>query len=116
MFAAENLRDWIGSDVVDTETAKIGQLVDIYVDTVSDEPSFLTVRVGGIGRHRLVFVPARGATVSPDAVRVQVSKKLALDSPAIETDGELPAEEEPAIFEHYGMTYGNGSARRLARR
>jgi sporulation protein YlmC with PRC-barrel domain len=116
MFAAENLRDWVGYDVVDTEAAKIGQLADIYVDTVSDEPSFLTVRVGGLGRHRLVFVPAQGATVSPDAVRVRVSKKLAMDSPAIETDGELPAEEEPAIFEHYGMTYGQGAARRLARR
>jgi sporulation protein YlmC with PRC-barrel domain len=116
MFAAENLRDWIGYDVVDTDTAKIGQLNDIYVDTVSDEPSFLTVKVGSIGRHRLIFVPAQGATVSPDAVRVQVSKNLALESPSIETDGELPAEEEPAIFEHYGMTYGHGTARRLARR
>jgi sporulation protein YlmC with PRC-barrel domain len=116
MFPAENLRDWIGYDVVDTETDKIGQLNDIYVDTVSDEPSFLTVRIGGIGRHRLIFVPAQGATVSPDAVRVQVSKKLALDCPAIETDGELPADDEPAIFEHYGMTYGHGTARRLARR
>jgi hypothetical protein len=40
------------------------------------------------------------------------------DAPSIDTDGELPAAEEEAIFKHYGLTYQPGAAgeRRLARR
>ena len=84
MFPAENLRDWRGKKVIDPESDKIGELEAVYVDTASDEPSFITVKVGFIGRHRLVFVPLAGATVTPDAVRVRHDKKLVQDAPSIE--------------------------------
>jgi hypothetical protein len=118
MFTAENLRDWRGENVIDPDGAKIGDLEAVYVDTASDEPSFATVKVGMIGRHRLVFVPLAGATVSPSAVRVQFPKKLVTEAPGIELDGELEAGEEPAVFLHYGLDYLTGTAgeRRLARR
>jgi len=118
MFQAENPRDWRGRNVIDPDSSKIGSLEAIYVDTATDEPSFLTVQVGMIGRYRLVFVPAADATVTPDAVRVRHPKKLVQDAPSIDTDGELTAEHEPAVFAHYGLDYatgGNGE-RRLARR
>ncbi len=116
VFAVENLRDWIGKNVIDPSGSKIGPMEAVYVDTTSDEPAFVTVRVGMIGRHRLAFVPLTGATVSPDAVRVQFDKKLVGDAPSIDTDGELLAEAEPGVFAHYGMPAGDGVARRLARR
>jgi hypothetical protein len=39
-------------------------------------------------------------------------------APSIETDGELPARDEEAVFTHYGLAYqpGGGGERRLARR
>ncbi|MEU8241297.1 PRC-barrel domain-containing protein [Actinoplanes missouriensis] len=118
MFPAENLRDWRGENVVDPEGDKIGELEAVYVDTVNDEPAFATVRVGIIGRHRLVFVPLDGATVSPKAVRVRYDKKLVGNAPGIGVDGELAAADEPSIFAHYGLAYDSGfsGARRLARR
>ncbi|MEV6304484.1 PRC-barrel domain-containing protein [Actinoplanes sp. NPDC051861] len=118
MFPAENLRDWRGQKVVDPDGDKIGDLEAVYVDTATDEPSFATVRVGFIGRHRLVFVPLQGATVRPDAVRVQYGKKLVGDAPSIDVDGELSAADEPGIFSYYGLPYqvGAGGARRMARR
>ncbi|WP_436519540.1 PRC-barrel domain-containing protein [Actinoplanes sp. HUAS TT8] len=118
MFPAENLRDWRGQKVIDPDGAKIGDLEAVYVDTATDEPSFITVRVGFIGRHRLVFVPLDGATVRPDAVRVRYDKKLAGDAPAIDLDGELAAADEPRVFAHFGVPYiaGTGGERRLARR
>jgi len=82
----------------------------------SDEPSFLTVRVGMISRHRLVFVAVAGAPVSPNAVRVQYSKKVVHSAPAIDTDGELAATAEPEVFAYYNFDYGSRSQRRLARR
>lgn len=118
MFPAENLRDWRGEKVIDPAGDKIGELEAIYVDTATDEPAFITVKVGFIGRHKLVFVPLGGATVSPGAVRVQYGRKLVGDAPAIDLDGELTAANEPTVFAHYGLPYQTGATgeRRLARR
>ena len=65
-----------------------------------------------------MFVPLTDAVVSPKAVRVDIDKKLAKDAPAIDTDGQLEAAMEPAVFEHYGLTYSPGTSgeRRLGRR
>ena len=84
-----------GEKVIDPGGDKIGELEAVYVDTATDEPAFVTVRVGFIGRHRLAFVPLDGATVSPSAVRVRYAKKLVGEAPTIETDGELAAADEP---------------------
>jgi len=98
-FAVENLRDRRGKNVIDPDGAKIGEMEAVYVDTSTDAPAFLTVTVGMIGRHRLVFVPADGATVSPDAVRVRYDKKTVADAPSVDTDGELAAEDEAGVFD-----------------
>jgi hypothetical protein len=110
--------EWRGHYVVDAEGRKIGQLEAIYVDTSTDQPAFATVTVGMPTRHRLTFVPLNQATVGPGYVRVGFDKKLVKDAPSIDTDGELPAGDEEAIFRHYGLTYqaGAGGERRLARR
>ena len=118
MFEAADIREWRGRDVVDADGHKIGDLEAVYVDTGTDLPSFGTVRVGMPTRHRLVFVPLDEATVGPGYLKVRYDKKLVRDAPAIDTDGELPAGDEEAIFRHYGLTYqpGAGGARLLARR
>lgn len=114
---AENIRDWQGKHVVDREGRKIGDLEAVYVDTATDEPSFLTVTMGMFNRKRLAFVPLAGASVTPDHVRVRVDRDLAKEAPSIDPDGELTAEEEPAVFAHYDLPKAPpGSPRRLARR
>ena len=117
-FPAENIRDWRGRSVIDLEGDKVGSLYAIYVDTASDAPAFASVEIGIVGRRRLVFVPLSGATVAPDHVRVRCEKKLVKAAPSIDTDGELLASDEPALFSHYGMPYpGDGTGQRaLARR
>jgi hypothetical protein len=118
MFEAANIREWRGHDVVDAEGHKIGELEAVYVDTGTDLPSFGTVKVGMPTRHRLVFVPLEEATVGPGYLKVCFDRKQVRRAPAIETDGELPAGDEEAIFRHYGLTYHAGAdgERRLARR
>ena len=117
MFEPENLRDWVGLAVVDPAGDKIGTLESIYFDTSSDSPSFATVQTGLVGK-KLIFVPLDGAVVAPKHLKVQFDKKLAKEAPSIETDGELEAAREPAVFEHYGLVYQTGAAgeRRLGRR
>jgi hypothetical protein len=118
VFEAEDIRDWRAHDVVAQDGAKIGSLEAVYFDTASDLPAFATVQVGMLGRRRLVFVPLIGATVAPGHVRVSVDRKSARSAPSIDTDGELTADAEPAVFEHYGLSYqpGISGERRLGRR
>lgn len=114
---AESIRLWQGKAVVDPDDHRIGELEAVYVDTMTDEPAFVSVTVGMIGRRRLVFVPLAGAVVAPDHLRVTVERDLAKHAPSIATDGELTAGDEPAVFEHYGLPpAAPGTARRLARR
>ena len=108
MFQAENIRDWRNHDVVDADGKKIGELEAIYVDTSTDEPSFASVRTGMIGRHRLTFVPLDRATVTPDKVRVAYSKGQVKGALSIDTDGELVANDEPGLFQHYELPYQPG--------
>jgi hypothetical protein len=118
MFEAADIREWRGHDVVDADGHKIGELEAIYVDTGTDLPSFGTVKVGIINRQRLVFVPFNQATVGPGYLKVCFDKKQVKEAPSIDTDGVLPADDEEAIFKHYGLTYqrGGDGERRLARR
>lgn len=118
MFEAENIRDWREHDVVDPDGKKIGQLESVYVDTGTDEPAFGSVRIGMVGRHRLTFVPLDRAVVLPGALKVAYTKSQVKDAPTIDTDGELPATDEPELFKHYGLEYqpGMSGERRLARR
>lgn len=117
-FPAENIRDWRDHDVVDTDGSKVGSLEAVYFDTAADEPTFVSVKIGIVGRHKLVFVPLSGAVVSPRYVKVTAKKKQIKDAPSIDTDGELTAEQEPAVFDYYGLTYQPGATgeRRLGRR
>lgn len=118
MFEAENIRDWRNHDVVDPAGRKIGQLEAVYVDTSTDEPAFASVKTGMLGRHRLTFVPLNRATVMPGKMRVAYSRGQVKDAFSIDTDGELAAEDEPSLFQHYGLPYQPGASgeRRLARR
>lgn len=117
-FPAANIRDWRGHAVQDPSGARVGTLEAVYFDTALDQAVFASVQIGMMGRRRLTFVPLSGATVAPDHLTVQADKNLVKSAPSIDTDGELAAADEPALFEHYGLVYQPGASgeRRLARR
>ncbi|GGO42293.1 MULTISPECIES: PRC-barrel domain-containing protein [Streptomyces] len=118
MIQTADVREWRDRNVVDTEGHKIGVLEAVYVDTSTDEPAMATVRTGLPTRHRLLFVPLDEAIAGPGYLKVRYAKSLVRAAPSIDTDGVLPAEQEAAVFQHYGLTYqaGAGGERQLARR
>ncbi|GAA0349352.1 PRC-barrel domain-containing protein [Actinoallomurus spadix] len=117
MLEARDIREWRGHDVVDANRKKIGKMEAVYVDTRTDQPSFLTVQVGLPTRHRLVFVPLDEATVGPGYVRIARTRAQVKDAPSIATDGELLARDEEAVFTHYDLPYqAEPTERWLARR
>jgi hypothetical protein len=118
VFEADDIREWRGRDVVAGDGRRIGTLESIYVDTATDQPSFATITVGMPTRRRLVFVPLDNARVGPGYLKVAHSREQVSSAPSIGTDGELPARDEEAVFDHYQLSYspGSGGERRLARR
>ncbi|MFD4523811.1 PRC-barrel domain-containing protein [Streptomyces sp. NPDC058470] len=118
MIQAADIREWRTHDVVDPKGHKIGVLEAVYVDTATDEPSVVTVLTGLPTRRRLVFVPLDKALLGPGYVKVSYDRNQVRKAPSIGTDDVLPAEQEPGIFEYYGLAYqpGAGGERQLARR
>lgn len=118
MFDVEDIRDWVGLAVVDSDGAKIGTMESVYFDTATDAATFATVKTGLPGASRLQFVPLAGAKVAPKHVKVLTDKKTARDSPVMDLDGQLSSTSEPMIYEHYNLPYstGAGGERRLGRR
>lgn len=76
------------------------------------------MKLGVLGRRRLVFVPLYGALVAPRYVKVTAPTKQIKDATSIDMDGELTLAAEPAVFAHYGLACQPGASgeRRLARR
>ncbi|GAA4793102.1 PRC-barrel domain-containing protein [Actinomycetospora chlora] len=119
MIPAENIRDWRGRPVVDHEGDKVGTLDAVYVDTLTDEAAFVTVRISSLfGKTHLAFAPLNGAVVTPDHLKLAFGRDLVREAPSIDPDGELSAADEPGVFGHYGLDYRTGTLgeRRLARR
>jgi len=114
-----NVADWHGKTMLDREGEKIGRLLDVYVDTETDEPRFATVKEGFIGRH-LTFVPLDGVKVGPGELRVAVSKDLVESAPNVDQHGgDLSQADESTLYHHYELNYtppDTESGRRLARR
>ena len=118
MIEVENIREWIGRDVVDSDGDKVGTLEDVYFDAESEAPAFLIVKTGRI-KHHLSFVPVEGAQAGPDQVQVGFPKTEIQKTPTAEVGGELSAEDESALYHGYGINYvpsGTESGRRLVRR
>jgi PRC-barrel domain len=118
MVEVDNIADWKGKDLIDRDGERIGKLEDVYVDTASDRPIFVTVKEGFVSKH-LTFVPLSGAAASPDGLQVAVSKAQIKDAPNIDQGAELSQDEEAAVYGHYGVIYSpadNPSGRRLGKR
>src|SRR4051812_34487672 len=95
---------WRGRDAVDPDGARIGSIEDIYFDEGSDQPLFLLLKSGFLGRtHR--FVPVADAREWGEHIVVAYDEDLVKRSPGIDADGELTAREEAALYGHYGLAY-----------
>jgi sporulation protein YlmC with PRC-barrel domain len=117
MAMIEDLRLWVGKDVLDAEGKKTGKLVDVYFDVETDSPVFLLV---DMGRKRPgTLVPAWNAVTTPDHITVAYEEKALEGAPGIVVDEGLATTEEATAFAYYGVEYkpsATASGRRLMRR
>lgn len=95
--------DLIDRTVVDPDGNKIGTGFDVYLDNDTGQPEWLAVTTGLFGT-KVSFVPLAGASLVDDNVIVAHSKDTVKDAPRADADGQLSADEEAALYEHYGRT------------
>jgi hypothetical protein len=96
---------WRGRTVRDAEGEKIGSLGDIFLDSETDRPAWGGVRTGLFG-HGESYVPLEQIDEDEDGdLRVPFDRGLVKDAPRVDPDVALTAEEEQALYVHYGHEY-----------
>jgi uncharacterized protein YrrD len=112
----EDVKEWFGKDVIDTEGEKLGKLEDVLYDAEADAPAFAAVKSGTFSKH-LTLVSLDGASAGQSHLRVPVDKQRFKKAPSFDPDAELSLEDEASAYGYYGLEYrpvGDG-ARRLAK-
>ena len=115
----QDLNQWKGSPVLDPADEKIGTLVAVYVDSLTDEWLFGAVEVGFVGFRKVALVPLDQAAAGKGNLRVAHTKDQVKASPTLPQSDELLPADEPLVYAHYGLAYtpaDSPSGRRLARR
>jgi hypothetical protein len=100
----ETARGWLGRVMVDRDSNKIGEVVDIYLDHETGQPEWAVVRTGLFGM-RSTFVPLADAREVGDELQVPHRRGQVKEAPNIEPDGQLSEVEEAELYRHYGLDY-----------
>ncbi|GGK52518.1 hypothetical protein GCM10007073_19490 [Micrococcus flavus] len=100
-------------DVFSTDGEKIGSVGQVYLDDVTNEPTFVTVKTGLFGAKE-TFVPLQQAQTTTDGITVPFTKDFVKDAPNVDADGSLTPEEEQRIYEYYSLEYSGAETDRHA--
>ena len=100
----------VGKNVIGTDGEKIGKVEELYLDSGSNQPEWISVTTGFFGSHRSL-VPLAEASDEGGDLRVPYKKDQVKEAPHYDPDQHLSEEEEADLFRHYGMSYaGQGAA------
>ncbi|MGI8308924.1 PRC-barrel domain-containing protein [Saccharopolyspora sp. ASAGF58] len=95
-----------GCEVFDPEGSRIGIVGQLFIDDDTEQPAWITVQTGLFGTNES-FVPLEGAAFDGDTLTVAVGKDAVRQAPRVSLlQGDLPFEQESALYLYYGMTYG----------
>jgi hypothetical protein len=97
---------WRGRTVRDPAGEKIGSFGDVFLDRQTDRPAWGGVRTGLFGNHES-YVPLERVEEDGGDLRVHFPKDVVKDAPRIDPDVALSAEEEAALWRHYGQEYAH---------
>ena len=99
---------WTGYRVDDVYGARVGTVVDIYVDHDSDAPCWILVKMGRFSdAHALL--PVRDAVAGSGHVWVPYEKDLIRRAPQMAPGMPLSQEHERALCAHYGVMSSRGA-------
>jgi hypothetical protein len=103
-FDFDDVPNWRGRDVIDENGHAVGVITDLYVDDATGRPEWAAVKAG-LFSHRVTFVPLAQAALHGMRVQVPFAQAHIHDAPNIDPDGQLSADEEARLYQHYGLDY-----------
>ncbi|MEK8173262.1 PRC-barrel domain-containing protein [Streptomyces sp. M19] len=86
MITQDQISTVLDHPVYDSEGAKIGEAKHVFVDDVTGEPDWVSVRTGLFGMNES-FVPTRDARLVTDHLEVAYPKSKVKDAPHADIDG-----------------------------
>jgi len=105
MFTQDQIQTSIGKDVYGVDDQKIGSLGQVYLDDMSSQPEWLSVRTGLFGMKE-TLVPATDAVLLDDRVTIPFSSDQIKDAPNVDAGYDrLTSEEEERLYRHYGREH-----------
>ena len=104
----DDVPNWRGRDVIDENGHPVGVITGLYVDDATGRPEWAAVK-SGLFSHRVTFLPLSQAALHGMRVQVPFAQAHIHDAPNIDPDGELSADEEARLYQHYGLDYDTAS-------
>jgi uncharacterized protein (TIGR02271 family) len=102
MINTNNIDSLIGADVVDTQDHKVGTVGQVYLDSTTNQPSWVTIKTGLFGTSES-FAPLEQADWSNGVLRIGYEKSFVKDAPRVDNDGALESADEDALYQYYGL-------------
>ena len=101
MITVDEAERLIGATALDREDGRIGEIQQVFLDSGTDAPTWVGVRVGLLGAE--VLVPLDGADWDDHELRTVVSRSSARSAPEVDLDEPLTVEEQELLLTHYGI-------------
>jgi len=92
----------IGADAVDATDTRIGEISQVYLDSESERPTWVSVRLGLLSGDE-VMVPLDGAEWDDRALHATVTREMAREAPRMEHDEPLTVRGQERLYTHYGI-------------
>lgn len=97
-----NSKQLIGTQMVGRDGEGIGAVERVFTKDSTGEPAWVTVRMGVMRREHVL--PLDGAQMDADSIRVPYTQEMVKNSPKLEFDDHLGAEDISALSRYYGTT------------
>lgn len=106
MITREQIPTVLDHPVYDTDGNKIGDAKHVFLDDVTTQPEWVSVKTGLFGTSES-FIPISDASLVEDRLQVPYTKDTVKDAPNVDVDagGHLSEEEEHSLYEHYGIDW-----------
>ena len=92
-----------GAPVLGRDNDKLGTVGQVFLDSETGAPNWVTVKTGLFG-HKQTFVPLANARWDGEEVHVDVDRETLKEAPRIDTDEALSPHNEEALYRYYGLS------------
>lgn len=108
MLSIEQIVDWRGQDVFDSDGERLGKLDEVFYDRASGRALLGSIKSGLLGR-RATLVPLDRASAGREYVRVAYPARQVKELGGVEIADTLPADTLAQIRSIYGVRLDEGA-------